>query len=125
MMRQPGSGFLPLDESDPAEVVYGMVGRPWVAAPPPPVSTPEEFLAYDEPGAIKVAFNIRVIDEGGGVCRVSTETRTLGNDAEARRVFSRYWRFIYPGSAIIRRVWLDAIISRARQPASPAQAPHL
>ncbi len=115
MMRQPGSGFLPLDESDPGEIVYGMVGRPWVNEAPPPVRTAEDFLAYDEPGAIKVVFNIRVVEEGDGICRVSTETRTLGNDDDGRRVFGRYWRIVYPGSAIIRRVWLDAIISRARR----------
>ena len=45
------------------------------------------------------------------------QTRTLGNDDEAQRVFARYWRLIYPGSAIIRRVWLDAILSRASRTA--------
>jgi hypothetical protein len=123
MMAQPGSGFLPLDVSDPAELVYGMVGRPWTNEAPPPVSTPEQFLAFDQPGHIRVAFNIRTIDEGGGIFRVSTETRTLGNDDSARRLFSRYWRLIYPGSAIIRRVWLDAIISRAERPTVTARRP--
>jgi len=115
LMAEPGSGFLPLDTSDPGEIVYGMAGRPWTNEPPPSVTTPEEFLAFREPGQIRVAFNIRIVDEGSGVLRVSTETRTLGNDAEARRVFARYWRLIYPGSAIIRRVWLDAIIARAER----------
>jgi hypothetical protein len=114
MMAQPGTGFLPLDVSDPREIVYGMVGKPWTNEPPPPVRTAEQFLSFAEPGQIRVAFNIRIVDEGGGRVRISTETRTLGNDAEARRVFSRYWRIIYPGSAIIRRVWLDAIAARAR-----------
>ncbi len=116
LMSRPGSGFLPLDVEDPAEVVYGMVGRPWTHEPPPPVTTPGQFLAFHHPGHIKVAFNIRVVDEGEGLFRVSTETRTLGNDPEARRLFGRYWRLIYPGSSIIRRVWLDAIIARAEQP---------
>jgi hypothetical protein len=119
LMAQPGTGFLPLDVSDPSEVVYGMVGRPWTNEAPPPVATAEEFLAFAQPGHIKVAFNIRVSDEGGGVSRVSTETRTLGNDAGAQRVFARYWRIIYPGSAIIRRVWLDAIVSKAEAPEEP------
>jgi hypothetical protein len=119
MMGQPGTGFLPLDTSDPTELVYGMAGRPWVNQVPPPVHTPEDFLAFQQPGHIRVAFNLRVRDEGDGWCVVSTETRTLGNDDEARRVFARYWRLIYPGSAIIRRVWLDAIIARASQAAAP------
>lgn len=113
MITQPGTGFLPLDVSEPGELVYGMVGKPWGNEPPPPVRTPEEFLAFDEPGSIRVAFNLRVIEEEDGVCRVTTETRALGNDPRARRVFARYWRIIYPGSAIIRRVWLDAIVTRA------------
>ena len=114
MMAQPGTGFLPLDVSDPREIVYGMAGKPWTNEPPPLLRTAEQFLSFAEPGQIRVAFNIRIVDEGAGRVRLSTETRTLGNDAEARRLFSRYWRVIYPGSAIIRRVWLDAIAARAR-----------
>ncbi len=114
MMAQPGTGFLPLDVSDPREIVYGMVGKPWTNEPPPPVRTAEQFLSFAEPGQIRVAFNIRIVEEAPRRVRLSTETRTLGNDAQARRLFSRYWRIIYPGSAIIRRVWLDAIAARAR-----------
>jgi hypothetical protein len=114
-MAQPGSGFLPLDTENPRELVYGMVARPWTSDPPPPVNTADQFLAFSAPGQIRVAFDIRVRDEGAGVLRVSTETRTLGNDAETRRVFARYWRVIYPGSAVIRRVWLEAIIARAER----------
>jgi len=113
MMVRSGSGFLPLDASDPGELVYGLVGKPWSDDPPPSVMTPEQFLAFDEPGNIRVAFNLRVVEEADGICRVSTETRALGNDPQARRVFARYWRVIYPGSAIIRKVWLDAIVARA------------
>jgi hypothetical protein len=113
---EPGGGFLPLDVSNPNELVFGMTGRPWSNEPPPDVITPEQFLAFHDPGHIRVAFDIRVVDEGNGKIVVSTETRTLGNDDEARRVFARYWRIIYPGSAIIRRVWLDAIITRAELP---------
>jgi hypothetical protein len=111
-MREPGSGFLPLDMSDPSELVLGMVGR--THAPPPPITTPEQFAAFTAPDGIRVAFNLRVVDEGGGVVLVSTQTRSLANGDAARRLFSRYWRIIYPGSSIIRRVWLDAIIARAR-----------
>jgi len=110
-MFQPGSGFLALDVDDPGELVYGMVG--FVHKPPPPVTTPEQFAAFTEPGGIRVAFNLRLVPEADGVVRISTETRCLANGDEARRTSARYWRIIYPGSAIIRRVWLDAIIARA------------
>jgi hypothetical protein len=112
-MCQPGSGFLALDVDDPAELVYGMVG--FVHKPKPPITTPEEFAAFVEPGGLRVAFNLCVVPEEDGVVRVSTETRCLANGDEARRTFARYWRIIYPGSAIIRRVWLDAIVARAER----------
>ena len=110
-MFQPGSGFLALDVDDPGELVYGMIG--FVHEPPPPVTTPEQFAAFTSPGGIRVAFNLRVVPEDDGVVRVSTETRCLANGDAARRTFAGHWRFIYPGSAIIRRVWLDAIVDRA------------
>ncbi|MDD1762897.1 MAG: hypothetical protein LUQ59_11760 [Methanothrix sp.] len=113
VMSGPGSGFLVLDAGRPDEYVGGMVGRPWASGPPPHVATPEGFLAFSTPGYVKVAFNIRWVDEGNGYVRVSTETRCIGTDAESRKVFGRYWRVIYPGSAIIRRAWLDAIVTLA------------
>ncbi len=115
LMVQPGSGFLALDLEDPAELVYGMVG--FVHRPKPAVTTPEQFAAFTSPDGVRVAFNLRVVPEADGVVRVSTETRCLANGDEARRTFARYWRIIYPGSAIIRGVWLDAIIARAKRAA--------
>ena len=58
-------------------------------------------------------MNFRVDDEGGGWCRLRTETRVLGTDEAARGKFAMYWCVIYPGSAIIRREWLAAIKRRA------------
>jgi hypothetical protein len=104
-----------LDEKDPYEYVGGMVGRPWSNDRPPIISSPDEFQAFHSPGNIKVAFNIRVVDIKNGSSRLSSETRIKCIDASARRHFSRYWRIIYPGSAIIRRVWLDAIAEHAGQ----------
>jgi hypothetical protein len=115
LMTRPGSSFLALDRSDPAEQVLGMVGRPWANGPRPSVTNAAEFAAFAAPGQIRVAFDLRASDGGAGTVLVSTETRTLGNDEAARRTFGRYWRIIYPGSAIIRRVWLDAIVARAER----------
>jgi hypothetical protein len=115
-LLDPGTGFLPLDVSDQRDRVYGMVGTPWTGAPAPEVHTAEAFLAYRDPGAVRVAFDFRLVEEGDGWVRLSTETRILGTDPAARRTFARYWRLVYPGSAIIRRVWLDAIVARAERP---------
>jgi len=40
---------------------------------------------------------------------LTTETRIYATDASSRRAFARYWRVIYPGSSLIRRMWLRAI----------------
>jgi hypothetical protein len=37
----------------------------------------------------------------------------FASSPSARRRFAAYWRVIYPGSAIIRRMWLRAIEHRA------------
>jgi hypothetical protein len=108
-------GFLELDTSDPQDRVYGLVGAPWKNGDLPSLHSAAEFQAFQDPGNVRVAFDFRVADEGGGTVRLSTETRILGNDMAAQRQFQRYWRLVYPGSAIIRRVWLDAIIARAER----------
>jgi hypothetical protein len=114
-LSRPGSGFLALDLDGPTEIVCGLVGRPWANARPPRVETPAEFIAFNTPDNVKVAFNLAWNDAGGGRTRITTETRIVGTDDHARRTFARYWRVIYPGSAIIRRTWLDAIVARAER----------
>jgi hypothetical protein len=54
-------------------------------------------------------MNFRVHDDG----LVTTETRVYAGTDAARRRFAIYWRFIRPGSGIIRRSWLEAIKTRA------------
>ena len=112
-LTQPGTGFLSLENSNPYEYVGGMVGKPWSNDQPPDVKTPDEFRAFRLDGNIKVAFNMHVVAMEDGKCRLSSETRIIGVDASAHKAFSHYWRVIYPGSAIIRRVWLEAIAERA------------
>jgi hypothetical protein len=97
-MRRPilGSlekGLFPLISRDDGEVV---LGRPMKLSG----------------GNVKVAFNVRVDDEGGGWTRITTETRILAADEASVRGFSRYWRMVYPGSAIIRQMWLEAAAAR-------------
>lgn len=58
-------------------------------------------------------MNFLVTPDGPGRSVVSTETRVFANSPSARRRFAAYWRVIYPGSAIIRRMWLRAIERRA------------
>lgn len=98
---------------DPREIVVGTI----VVAPSAESIkrrlTPEEFNAIRAPGYALATMNFVIRNDGPGACEVSTETRVYATDAVARRRFAAYWRVIYPGSALIRRMWLRAIKRRA------------
>jgi hypothetical protein len=97
-----GSGFVDLGGDD-REVVFGALLR----------LSPG---ADGAPRHARTAMNFLVAEEAGGWSRLSTETRILGSDEGARRSFAWYWRTIYPGSALIRRMWLQAVKRRAEAP---------
>src|SRR5882724_1490463 len=107
------TSFLLLAEEPNHEIALGTL----VATPrgwkPDGRRTPEGFKAIREPGFVLAAMNFLVEDAGPGVCMVTTETRVYATSASARRRFAAYWRVIYPGSALIRRMWLRAIAKRA------------
>jgi hypothetical protein len=75
----------------------------------------EAFKALTQPGFVKATMNFLVRPLGSGGSLLSTETRVFATDASSRRRFAAYWRLIYPGSALIRRMWLRAIKLRAEQ----------
>ncbi len=107
------TGFLLLAEEENRELVLGTA----VAAPagfrPSRRPTPEDFKNVRQPGFVLAAMNFRFEDDGPGVTQVTTETRVFATSLPARRRFQMYWRVIYPGSALIRRMWLRAIKKRA------------
>jgi hypothetical protein len=107
-------GFLVLAEEADREIVLGVAGRFWrPMGETIPVASSREFLDFDRPGCAKAAIDFRLEHEGGSRTRVTTETRILGIDAQARRWFGLYWSVVHPGSAFIRRMWLAAIKKRA------------
>jgi hypothetical protein len=81
--------------------------------------TPQVFQRALAPGFVLAAMNFAVAPDGPGRSIVSTETRVFANSPTARRRFAAYWRIIYPGSAIIRRMWLRAIQRRATNASAP------
>jgi len=107
------TSFLLLAEEREREVVVGTVvlaprgtridGKP----------TPEQFRALEAPGFAKATMNFLLEDAPEDTCLLTTETRVHATDASSRRRFAAYWRVIYPGSALIRRMWLRAIKLRA------------
>ena len=107
--------FVILAEQPGTEIVVGTIGQFW-AGRSVTFRGPAGFRAFRDPRFAKVAMNFRVIDEGNGWCKVTTETRVACPDPRARRKFDEYWRVIYPGSSIIRAQWLQAIKRRAERP---------
>jgi hypothetical protein len=110
-------GFARLAEDAPRELVIGTV----VVAPPGThgALTPEVFQKPLPPGFAVAAMNFLVTADGPGRSLVSTETRVFANSPSARRQFATYWRLIYPGSAIIHRMWLRAVRKRAMAVSNP------
>jgi len=104
--------FILLADERPRELVFGAVVVSPRGARNAAKLTASQFKALAEPGYAKAAMNF-LIEAGTDGCTLSTETRIWATDESARRRFGMYWRVIYPGSALIRRMWLRAIRKRA------------
>jgi len=93
------------DETD-REIVVGHAGNGWGG----------KFKTSQQVQLIKIAMNFRIEDVDATHCLLTTETRVYAAGSQALRGFATYWRMIYPGSALIRRMWLRAIKLRAENP---------
>jgi hypothetical protein len=104
------TGFFRLARVASKELVIGTV----IAAPRELRATisADTFEKDLPPGVTLAAMNFVVRPDGSG-SMLTTETRVFSNSTAARRRFAAYWRVIYPGSALIRRMWLRAIERRA------------
>ena len=100
------SGFILLADNPPEEIVIAtaLVAPPGTRGP----LTAAAFGRSLPPGIALAAMNFHVVPDGTGSL-LATETRVYASSADARRRFAVYWRLIYPGSALIRRMWLRAI----------------
>lgn len=105
------SGFVPLGERPGREVVMGLIMH--VDSLRGRRATAEQFRDFCAPGWVKVAFNLRADPSPSGLTVISTQTRILGCGHAESTAFGRYWRFVYPGSALIRWMWLRTIEARA------------
>lgn len=111
------SNFLLLAEETNRELVLGTIGQFWrlEGGASVRISNPQEFLAFDRPEYAKATLNFSLEEQVAGQYRLRTETRIHVPDPQARRRFAAYWRVIYPGSALLRRMWLRAIRRRAER----------
>ncbi len=103
------TGFLLLEDTA-SEIVIGkvVIARPGALGP----QTAEDYRGLAGPGWARATMNFLIEPRGSGSL-VTTETRVHATDDRTRRRFGRYWMLIYPGSALIRRMWLRAIRRRA------------
>ena len=103
-------GFIKLADDSVHELVLGTL----IIAPKPhePLA-PVLFQRPLPPGYALATMNFVIEPDGPNASNVFTETRVFASDASSTRRFARYWRLIYPGSALIRRMWLRAIRRRA------------
>jgi hypothetical protein len=112
------SGFMRLGEEPEHELVIGAIGQFWKGDGDRAVSvkTAQDFLAFDDPAFARAAMNFTLTPgHVPGTVRLRTETRIVIPKPTARRRFALYWRAIFPGSALIRRMWLRAIRIRAER----------
>lgn len=76
--------------------------------------TAEEYRNVGGPGWARATMSFLIEPRGSG-CVVTTETRVHATDARTEHRFRLYWMLIYPGSALMRRMWLRAIRRRAER----------
>jgi hypothetical protein len=109
------TGFYLLADDPPREMVVGtfVVAPKAARAHPPAEISAATFAGIHSPGFGVAVMNFRLQPLGPARTRLTTETRVFTTDARTRRLFAAYWRVIYPGSSIIRTMWLRAIKRRA------------
>jgi hypothetical protein len=101
--------FLLLADDSGREIVFGRAGDGRRKS----AHDAEAFIAANYSPLIKIAMNFRIQEISASRCTLSTETRVYASGGHVRRGFATYWRLIYPGSALMRRMWLQAIKTRA------------
>jgi hypothetical protein len=109
-------GFVLLVDVPGEELAAGVIGQMWRRGGRTVIpSDGEAFVAFAEPGFVKVALTFRFIDQADGTTLAETETRVAATDPTARRGFGRYWWLIRGFSGLIRRDWLRATARRAER----------
>ena len=115
-------GWVVLAERPGREIVFGSVTQPWQAAPvfrPIPAG---EYLAFAEPGYVKIVWTLRADPIDDARSTFHTETRVCTTDAAAPGRFRNYWSFVAPGVEVIRMAMLRplkrAAEGRVRAPAA-------
>lgn len=107
-------GFRVLGRLEGQELVLGIVGRFWTPRGDLQRVDPAAFVAFDEKGYAKAAWNFRVTPSGEG-SDISTETRVRCLDDWSRKEFRVYWMLIAQFSSKIRDDLLGSIGQKAER----------
>jgi hypothetical protein len=102
-------GWGVLAEVPGREIVIGAVTQPWHGDVTFRALPPDEFAAFDEPGLVKIVWNLRADPLGPERSVFRTETRAVATDAEARVRFRRYWSLVAPGVWLLRWATLGSL----------------
>jgi hypothetical protein len=109
------------------ETVVGAVTRPWTANVVFHAVSAAEFAAFHEADYVKIVVSLRADAVGPADSIFRTETRAVATDRAAAAKFRRYWAFVSPGVALIRRFSLGPVKAdaerRARDRGADGPAP--
>lgn len=110
-------GFQRLADDPPREIAIGAIGKVWnLNIPFRHVADAGAFLAFDEPGWIKVAWCLRVLPYGERATRLELELRVDATDDAAWRKFKHYFALIGPFSRYIRKTLLAGLAKDLGRP---------
>jgi hypothetical protein len=108
-------GWAVLAERPGREIVVGAVTRPWEPNVVFRALSPDQFASYSQPGDVKIAWTLRAEPDGEHGSIFMTETRAVATDVIARARFRKYWAFVSPGIAAIRRLSLRPLKREAER----------
>jgi hypothetical protein len=114
-------GWSMLDSAPRREIVLGAVTQPWRGDVVFRALPPGEFIAFHEPGFVKIVVVIAAdpVDDSTSVFRIETFVATT--DTLARKRFRRYWSVFSPGILLIRQLALNAVKRDAEERYRQAQ----
>jgi len=93
----------------------GAVTQPWNAKVIFRPLTPDEFVAFNEPGYVKIVWTLRADPVGPAGSIFRHETRVTTTDTAARAKFRRYWSCFSPGIKLIRWLLLPSVRTEAER----------
>ena len=100
----------------------GAVTQPWEANVVFRSLPTDKFVAFNEPGWVKIVWTLRADPLGADASVFRTETRVVTTDRESRARFRSYWAFVSAGIVLIRWMMLEPLKAEAERRARAGTA---